>query len=85
MAQTIQSDPDQYSDAILGMPRDQYISTIQKSSSWGGAIELAILSTVHQVEIAAIDIQSSVWAVTVSLAAQNLCPLTSEPASLRSA
>lgn len=60
VAQTIKEHPDEYSDAILGMPRDQYMATIQKESSWGGSIELAIISKAYQCEVDAIDIQSSV-------------------------
>lgn len=39
-------------------PRDDYISTILKPSSWGGAIELAILATHYNAEIASIDVES---------------------------
>lgn len=37
---------------------DKYIQWIQKPNSWGGAIELAILSSYFQVEIDSIDVQT---------------------------
>ncbi|GAB5591593.1 hypothetical protein Unana1_06493 [Umbelopsis nana] len=43
VAASIQSDPINYSDAILGRPVDQYVEWILKPNSWGGAIgKLAI-------------------------------------------
>ncbi|RDW39632.1 hypothetical protein B0I73DRAFT_82753 [Yarrowia lipolytica] len=40
----IASDPETYSDAILGRPRAEYMSWITRQDSWGGAIELQILA-----------------------------------------
>ncbi|KAG5354573.1 putative ubiquitin thioesterase otu1 [Yarrowia sp. B02] len=40
----IASDPETYSDAILGRPRNEYMSWITRQDSWGGAIELQILA-----------------------------------------
>jgi ubiquitin thioesterase OTU1 len=39
-------------------PRDEYISTILKPSSWGGAIELAILAKHYATEIASVDVET---------------------------
>ncbi|TCD61674.1 ubiquitin-specific protease otu1 [Steccherinum ochraceum] len=39
-------------------PRDEYISTIQKPLSWGGAIELTILAKHFSTEIASIDVET---------------------------
>ena len=39
-------------------PRDEYINTILKSSSWGGAIELAILAKYYSTEIASVDVET---------------------------
>ncbi|KAI8365858.1 hypothetical protein EDC96DRAFT_575137 [Choanephora cucurbitarum] len=58
VAQAISSDEINYSDAMLGMERSQYIEWIQKPNSWGGAIELAILSAYFDLEINSIDVQS---------------------------
>lgn len=40
----IASDPETYSDAILGRPRAEYMSWITRQDAWGGAIELQILA-----------------------------------------
>jgi len=40
------------------MPPDRYISTIQKPSTWGGAIELTILAAHFETEIASIDVET---------------------------
>lgn len=39
-------------------PRDKYITTILKSSTWGGAIELGILAKHFNTEIASIDVET---------------------------
>lgn len=59
VAEAIQNDPDSWSEVILGHPRQDYISTILRPSSWGGAIELAILSAHYNTEIASIDVETS--------------------------
>ncbi|KAH9162681.1 OTU-domain-containing protein [Lactarius sanguifluus] len=51
-------DPETWSDAILGRPRDEYIRTILSPNSWGGAIELAILAAHYRTEIASIDVET---------------------------
>ena len=58
VAQTIQSQPDVYSAAVLDQPLDEYCRWIQTEYSWGGGIELAILSQHFDVEICSIDVQS---------------------------
>ncbi|KAG5361615.1 putative ubiquitin thioesterase otu1 [Yarrowia sp. C11] len=40
----IAADPETYSDAILGRPRNEYMSWITRQDAWGGAIELQILA-----------------------------------------
>jgi len=47
-----------WTEPILGRPRDDYISTIVKPTSWGGAIELAILANFYGREIASIDVET---------------------------
>ncbi|KIO26237.1 hypothetical protein M407DRAFT_202565 [Tulasnella calospora MUT 4182] len=54
----IRKDPDTYSDAFLGQPRDNYIKTISKPSSWGGAIELSIFSKYYATEISSFDVET---------------------------
>lgn len=39
-------------------PRDEYIATILKPETWGGAIELAILSAHYKTEISSIDVET---------------------------
>ncbi|KAJ8660661.1 hypothetical protein O0I10_003709 [Lichtheimia ornata] len=58
VATAIEQDPIMYSDATLGQERTKYIDWIQKTSSWGGAIEIAILSNYLNVEIDSIDVQT---------------------------
>ncbi|KAI9822881.1 MAG: ubiquitin-specific protease otu1 [Thelocarpon impressellum] len=58
VAQTIQSQPDMYSAAVLDQPPDEYCRWIQTDYSWGGGIELSILSAHFDVEICSIDVQS---------------------------
>ncbi|KAH8107017.1 OTU-domain-containing protein [Cristinia sonorae] len=58
VADEIRKDMVTWSDAVLGRPRDDYIATILKPSSWGGAIELAILAKYYSTEIASIDVET---------------------------
>ena len=58
IAAIVTSNPDKYSEAFLGKPTLEYAVWIQCDTSWGGGIELAILSEIYQVEIAAIDIKT---------------------------
>lgn len=39
-------------------PRDEYIATILKPASWGGAIELSVLSAHYKTEISSIDVET---------------------------
>ncbi|KAF7965264.1 hypothetical protein HWV62_44715, partial [Athelia sp. TMB] len=58
VADAIRSDMVTYSEAILGRPRDEYIATILKPASWGGAIELSILCAHYNTEISSIDVET---------------------------
>ncbi|PSN38997.1 Ubiquitin thioesterase OTU1 [Blattella germanica] len=55
IAECVSNDPDNYSEAILGKPNPDYCKWILKSDSWGGAIELAVLSNFYGLEIAVVD------------------------------
>ena len=55
IAEAVSSDPETYSEAILGKPNKDYCNWIQKSDSWGGAIELSILSNFYGIEMAVVD------------------------------
>lgn len=43
---------------LFSRPRDEYIATILKPASWGGAIELSVLSAHYKTEISSIDVES---------------------------
>ncbi|KAJ3510281.1 hypothetical protein NLJ89_g4772 [Agrocybe chaxingu] len=58
VAEGIQSNPDLYNEAILGMSPSHYIATILKPTTWGGAIELGILAAHFRTEIASIDVET---------------------------
>ena len=55
IANAVAADPDEYSEALLGRPNIDYCKWILKPDSWGGAIELSILSSFYGLEIAVID------------------------------
>ena len=55
----VQSDPVTYNEAYLDKSPQEYVSWILKETSWGGAIELAILSKYFQKQIAAVSIQNA--------------------------
>ncbi|KAF7793170.1 hypothetical protein EIP86_004279 [Pleurotus ostreatoroseus] len=58
VADEIRKDMVTWSDAILGRPRDEYISTILKPTSWGGAIELSIIAKHYSTEIDSVDVET---------------------------
>lgn len=58
IAQTVRSNPAQFSAAILGKSREAYVTFITDPTKWGGQVELNILSSRFCAELAAIDIQS---------------------------
>ncbi|KMQ84662.1 ubiquitin thioesterase otu1-like protein [Lasius niger] len=55
IANAVAADSDEYSEAFLGRPNAEYCKWILKADSWGGAIELSILSKFYGLEIAVID------------------------------
>lgn len=59
IAQHVANDPTQYNEAFLGKPNDEYGNWIRLSSSWGGAIEVSILSNYFGIEFAVIDITNA--------------------------
>lgn len=58
IAQTIQSQPDKYPAVVLEKNPDDYCRWIQTENSWGGFIELDILSKYFNIEICSIDVQT---------------------------
>lgn len=57
-ASLVQSNPDLFSDAVLGMPVAKYCQWITDTSKWGGYIELTAVAHAYNVTIFAIDIRS---------------------------
>lgn len=57
VAQTIQSQPDLYTEGMLEKKPVDYCRWIQREDSWGGGIELSILSQHFDIEICSINVQ----------------------------
>ena len=53
----IMSNPEEYNEAILGKKPEDYCKWISNKETWGGGIEISILSKFFQVQIAVADIQ----------------------------
>ena len=58
IAQIVASDPVLYSEAILGKTNEDYCDWIRRDDTWGGAIEISILSKFYQCEICVVDTQA---------------------------
>lgn len=57
VAQTIQAQPDLYTKGMLEKEPSAYCKWIQREDSWGGGIELSILSQHFNIEICSINVQ----------------------------
>jgi len=57
-AEAVAANKNFFTPAILGMPTEQYVRWISQSNSWGGEVELIVLSFLYQTEIVALDLQS---------------------------
>lgn len=60
IANKVSADPDQYCEAVLAKPNKEYCEWILKPSSWGGGIELSILSQFYGIEIAVVDSRNGI-------------------------
>lgn len=58
VASAIANDPESFSSAILGRPREEYIHWITTPTSWGGYVELAILAQQLRHEVLVVDIET---------------------------
>jgi len=58
ISDTVKNDTETYSEAFLGQSNIEYSKWIFLKDSWGGAIELSILSNYYVTEIATFDIQT---------------------------
>jgi ubiquitin thioesterase OTU1 len=57
VAQTIQANPDLYTTGMLEKEPSAYCKWISREDSWGGGIELSILSQHFDIEIASVNVQ----------------------------
>lgn len=60
VANVIVSDPKTYNAEFLDKDPKDYVAWIMKSEHWGGEIEISILSSFFEIEIAVIDIRSTI-------------------------
>ncbi len=58
IATIVSGDKDTYNEAFLGRTNENYCSWIMDNESWGGAIEVSILSKYYNTEIDVVDTQS---------------------------
>lgn len=58
IAQIVASDPTAYCEAVLGKTNEEYCAWIRREDTWGGAIEVSILSKFYQCEICVVDTQT---------------------------
>ena len=57
IAGIVRSDPQTYTEAHLGRSNEEYCAWIMNEASWGGGIEVAILSEHYKIEIAVVNTQ----------------------------
>lgn len=58
----VNNDKVTYNEGILGRPNDEYCAWIMQDDSWGGAIEVSILSKYYGVEFDVVDITNAMIA-----------------------
>lgn len=59
IGQHVSNDKETYNEAMLGRTNPEYCEWIRKPSSWGGAIEVSILSNYYGIEIDVVDITNA--------------------------
>jgi ubiquitin thioesterase OTU1 len=59
IAQAVHNERETYNDGILGRPNADYVAWIMQESSWGGAIEVSILSAHYGIEFDVVDITNA--------------------------
>lgn len=55
IAQVVSNDKETYSEGFLGRPNLEYCTWIMDSNSWGGAIEISVLSRFYGIEMDVVD------------------------------
>jgi ubiquitin thioesterase OTU1 len=58
-ADTVLANKDVFNSTLLGRSPADYVQWLREPTSWGGMIELVVLSFLFQTEIVALDIQSA--------------------------
>eukprot|EP00758_Cryptobia_borreli_P001409 Tbor_TRINITY_DN2219_c0_g1::TRINITY_DN2219_c0_g1_i1::g.2762::m.2762/K13719/OTU1, YOD1; ubiquitin thioesterase OTU1 len=58
-AEAVAANRDYFTTDLLGQRNENYVRWISQPTSWGGQIELIILSFLYQVEIVSLDLQST--------------------------
>ncbi|KAJ3603136.1 hypothetical protein NHX12_030879 [Muraenolepis orangiensis] len=58
IGQIVSGDTAAYSEAVLGKTNEEYCAWIGRDDTWGGAIEVSILSKFYQCEICVVDTQT---------------------------
>ncbi|KAJ2650363.1 ubiquitin-specific protease otu1 [Coemansia sp. RSA 1250] len=58
VSQTIMNHPETFNGAVLNKPVPEYCAWIMEPTSWGGGIEMAIISNEFGIEICSIDTRS---------------------------
>ena len=58
IASVVRSDQEKYTSGFLGRSNEDYCAWILDENSWGGGIELAILSDYFKIEITVVDTQN---------------------------
>ncbi len=53
----ILSHPNEYPKVVLGEDPARYTARMMELDTWGGAIELSILSDIYNIEISSIDVK----------------------------
>ncbi|XP_031617851.1 ubiquitin thioesterase OTU1 [Contarinia nasturtii] len=59
ISQHVSNDKETFNEAMLGKTNAEYCDWIKKPASWGGAIEVSILSNYYGVEIDVVDITNA--------------------------
>jgi hypothetical protein len=67
VADYILNHPNEYNQAILGEDPQRYTTKMRRMDTWGGAIELSILSDIYNVEISSIDVKVNLLTAIVLL------------------
>lgn len=61
VAEYILAHPEEYTKAILGEEPSRYVRRMKEKDTWGGAIELSILSDIYKIQICSVDVKVSTF------------------------